>query len=483
MKKRLFRILLAATVTASVLVGCGGGETKTNTPAGGAAPPAEGGQTAAPAENLAASGDKIVINYWTEDRHDMGYFEEKIKEFNEMNDQNIEIVLTTITEDYPNMLAMSYSSGNAPDIAGIAGATTGFSLKTFAEAEIIAPVNDYIKDEEFEKVTEASTQIVEGMNAIDGNVYWIPTAVRSGSRIIYNKSILDEAGVTEYPKTVQELVDLSKLITEKGAGQFYGMGVTSSSPLVRWMEGSAEMSGIYRYDYENGKFNFDGYKDIITTANQLFTDNSIFPGSATQGVDAMRAQFTEGTFGIWANASQEAGVFTDQFPITKFGWVVEELPTMDGEVKGTLNLMTQKGYLLFSSCPNKDAAWEVIKFFSSEDFLKGYLEGGYALPVSSYMTERVDSTRTGRLADFALKNYEGVYPSIPAITVEGDDYKAVLWSAAKGEIGVDEAIADLNTRYNQALDTDVSMGKVKRVIIKNFDPLHPNDGTVEYLDK
>ena len=56
----------------------------------------------------------------------------------------------------------AYSSGTAPDIAGIGGATSGFDLKTFVEAGIIDPLNDYITDPEYEKATEASTLQFEG---------------------------------------------------------------------------------------------------------------------------------------------------------------------------------------------------------------------------------------------------------------------------------------------------------------------------------
>ena len=62
-------------------------------------------------------------------------------------------------------------------------ATSGFDLKTFAEAGILEPLNEYIKDAEYEKVTEASKLQFEGINVIDGNVYWIPTGMRSGTRI------------------------------------------------------------------------------------------------------------------------------------------------------------------------------------------------------------------------------------------------------------------------------------------------------------
>ena len=52
-----------------------------------------------------------------------------------------------------------------------------------------------------------------------------------------------------------------------------------------------------------------------------------------------------------------------------------------------------------------------------------------------------------------------------------------------GHMEIDAGIEDLNTRYNQAYDEDISYGSVKRLVIRDYDPLHPSAGTVEWLDK
>lgn len=478
MKKRALSFMMAGLLAASLLTGCQGQGTSGDQTAGSETGEKHsgGGETSKP-----APGKETVVKVWTNDRHDSEYVDQKIKEFNETNDKGIKIEMTVVTDDYANMLSMAYSSGTAPDIAGISAGLSGFDLKTFADAKILEPLNDRIKDPEFAKVTEAGKLQYEGINMIDGNVYWIPTGMRSGVRMEYNKNLLQEAGAAQLPETLDGVVALSKKITENGDGKIYGIGFTSSVPFIRWIEGTCETSGIYRYDYKTGKFNFDGYQPVIEKCSSFFTDHSVLPGSVSQGVDAMRAQFAEGSFALWGNASQEAGVFTDQFPITKFDWGVAAVPTLDGEVKGALSIQPQKGYMMLSSSKHKDAAWEVIRFFSSEDFMKGYLEGGYCLPISGYMKDRIDASKTGRLADFQLLDYESVYPAVPTVSIQGDDYIATLWNAIMGNVSADAAIADLNKRYNEALDHDVSMGKIKRLIIKDFDPMHPNAGTVEYL--
>ena len=441
-----------------------------------------GGSSDKSASSQTQSG-KTVVNIWTNDRHDAEYLNEKIAEFNASN-QDIEIKMTTVVEDYPNMLVMSYTSGNAPDLFYMNARGTGFDLKTFVDAGMLVPYPDsLLNDPDFEKVTDASKHIVEGINAINGVPYAIFSVLRSGTRMIYNMDLLEQAGITELPATLQELVDTAAAVTAAGNGNFYGIATCSSAQFERWLEGICNKSGIYHYDYKNGRFDFSGYAEPIKLAQKFFSDGSMFPGSNTQGVDAMRAQFANGTFAIWGNASQEAGVFTDQFPITEFEWAVGELPSMDGNAYGTVDSRPQKGLHMFSSCKNQDAAWEVVKYLNSEDFVKGYVEHGYALPLSEYMASVVDMSKIGRLADFASVSYEGLYPAVPSVSVAGDPYAVALWNVVVSGGDVDKVIADLNKSYNEALDRDVKIGKVKRLVIKDFNPLDPTAGTAEYLDK
>ena len=124
-----------------------------------------GGSSDKSASSQSQSG-KTVVNIWTNDRHDAEYLNEKIAEFNASN-QDIEIKMTTVVEDYPNMLVMSYTSGNAPDLFYMNARGTGFDLKTFVDAGMLVPYPEsLLNDPDFEKVTDASKHIVEGINAI-----------------------------------------------------------------------------------------------------------------------------------------------------------------------------------------------------------------------------------------------------------------------------------------------------------------------------
>lgn len=423
----------------------------------------------------AMAEDKTVVTYWTNDRHDMDYMTQMIEKFNAENTDNIEIQMTVITDEYENQILLAYQGGTAPDLIG-----QSVTLKNFVDYGMLESLTSYIAaDEEYQKVNEPYTHAYEGLNAMGDDIYWLASGMRSGVRIEYNKDLLEKSGYTEIPTTMDEYIEMAKAITEAGNGEYYGIGFTSSSPFERQLEMMAQVSGIYYYDYVNGKFDFSGYKPILEKGRELVA--VAYPDQ--QGVDNMRALFQTGNFALWGNASQEAGVFTEQLPITEFEWGVAPVPSLTGEIKGALQTTLSKGYAMMSSSEHKDAAWKVISYFQSEEFLKGYLENGYCLPITTYMDSVIDKTKIGRLADFSLLEYEAVYPQVPTINLIGDDYRTVLWNAVMGYVEIDAAIEDLNTRYNQAYEDDIASGSVQRLVIADFDPMNPSAGTATYLDK
>lgn len=477
MKKtsKLAALGLAGMMAVSALTGCssGGG---TETKATNAETQKSG--SAEETKKEVASGEKVKITVWTENRHDLDYMNKVVDEFNKTND-HIQIDYVAQTENYVNLLTMAANSGQSPDIFTQVNPT---DFKNFAESGIIQPLNEYMTDE-FKKVNEVDDHKYEGYNVLGDKVYWVPGGKRSGSRFIYNKEIFDKLGL-QVPKKVSDLPAVSKAITEAGKGDYYGIIFPGASgPFERWIEHSAEMSGITPYSYKEGKFDFTGFKPYIEMVRQLLVDNSVFPGSTSMKIDPVRVQFSEGHVGIHANASQEATVLTEQFP-AKMEWGVAQLPTLDGEIRGSEACNPNTGWMMSASTTHSKEAWEVIAYFESENVLKGYLEGGYALPISKYMEEKIDKTKIGRMADFAGADYEAVLPVAPSVTPEGETYRDALWNACLQDgSSIDETIAKLNKTYNDALDKEVKMGKTKRLVIKDYDSLHPNAGTIEYLDK
>jgi multiple sugar transport system substrate-binding protein len=473
--KKLAALGLAGAMVVSALSACSSGGKTAETTASGS-----GSETTVAAETKkeTPSGEKVKITVWTNNRHDMEYMNQVVEEFNNTHD-DVEIEYVVQTENYENLITMAANSGQSPDVISAVGTEY---FKNFAENGIIQPINEYISDE-FKKVNEVDQHLYEGSNVLGNDIYWAACGKRSGSRFIYNKEIFDKLGL-EFPTKISDLPELTKKITEAGKGDYYGIIFPgASSSFERWIEHSAEMSGITPYDYKEGKFDFTGYKPFVETVRQMYEDGSVFPGTSSMKIDPVRVQFAEGHVALHANASQEAKVLTEQFP-AKIEWGVAQLPTLDGEIKGAEACSPNNGWMMSALSEHPQQAWEVIEYFGSEKVLKGYLEGGYTLPMSTYMDGKIDKSKIGRMADFSGADYEAVLPVAPSVTPEGETYRDALWNACLPEGGsIDDVITNLNKTYNDALEKEVKMGKTKRLVIKDYDPLHPSAGTAEDLDK
>ena len=358
MKKKVISAMLAAAMIISV-TGCGnngGTESAKDTTASG---------TETAVSDTKKDG-AATIEFWTNNRHDEAYMNEMIDSFNASH-SDIQINYTILTDDWANSIQLAYQGGTAPDIISIQ-ASDNMTLQTYVDAGMYFNIYDFMGVYEFLLfVWEAYEHKYERLTSFGDDIYWVPNGVRTGTRIEWNKDLVNAAGATEIPSKLSDFVELAKAATNDST---YGIAFTSSSPFSRWLEGCGEMSGATPggYDYANGVYDFSSWKEIVEEAAKLYADGSVLPGSENQGVDNSRALFAQGAFALWGNASQEAGVFTDQFPCS-FDWGVAELPTLTGEVKGALSCSPNGGDVMLSSCENKDAAWEVIKYFSSEDFL------------------------------------------------------------------------------------------------------------------
>ena len=142
-------------------------------------------------------------------RHDEAYMNEMIDSFNASH-SDIQINYTILTDDWANSIQLAYQGGTAPDIISIQ-ASDNMTLQTYVDAGIFYNIKDYIAgDEEFQKVTEAYDHKYEGLTSFGDDIYWVPNGVRTGTRIEWNKDLVNAAGATEIPSKLSDFVELAK---------------------------------------------------------------------------------------------------------------------------------------------------------------------------------------------------------------------------------------------------------------------------------
>ncbi len=179
-----------------------------------------GGDEGAKTEDKGGNGDRVVLEYW----HTYGDQEEKvlveqIKPLFEEQHPNIELKLTRMPYEGLKQQVIAGVSGNAaPDLMRM----DIIWVPEFAKMGALKEVSAL---EGFEDVKNSVFEAPMATNSFEGKYYGVP--INTNTKIaIYNKSLLEKAGATEAPKTMDEFVAVSKAAKEAGAKGSMGIGGT-----------------------------------------------------------------------------------------------------------------------------------------------------------------------------------------------------------------------------------------------------------------
>lgn len=151
-----------------------------------------------------AKKEKVVLWYlWTGAEGDV--IKKTVKEYNKQSDK-YEIDALSVPDQQKIMVAIS--SGNGPDLVDDFSNDVG----GYVSNNIMEPLDDYIKKTKLD-VDNIYTKSTLDSCKFDGKQYALP--MNSGcSALYYNKDLLAAAGYTEPPKTMEELLEMSKKLTK-----------------------------------------------------------------------------------------------------------------------------------------------------------------------------------------------------------------------------------------------------------------------------
>lgn len=459
-KKTVLSLLLIGAMAVTSLVGCGGGNDEEQTATDG--------------------GDKTVIRIWTKDRHDANYIQEKVDAYNKSNTDNIQVEYELYTDNFDQAVDLAVQSGELPDILTLNDQVYSQYVNQGQWLDLYEYMDDdmkeYFKDE-----------VYEGINQIDGKLYYIPTCGTTG-RLIYNKEIFEKVGIKNPPATLAEMVEDAKLITSELSGEgIYGFAQhmkSASSALERSLDlGMERETGIKKgFDFAKGEYDFTGYEEALGYWKELLSEECAFPGCESLDIDPLRTQFANGKIGMYISwTHSEPGVYREQFPMDSEKWDAAPIPTTTGVEAGKQNIKFTSGYLINAKSENVEKAFQVYKdIFTTEDFLVGYYEGGYGVSIIPDVVEKANLNE--EIADkqwLQMQDIDGVLPLTPqeknvqAVIVEGEDYYKTFESIYYGGADPASTLKDLTERYNKAYRQGIEDEVGTEIVIENYDPLNP----------
>lgn len=463
--KRLAACVLAGTMAFSI-VGCGGSGTEQTQNSEGEQ--SNGGDSK-------ASNEKTELRIWTKASGPDEGILKLIEAFNESQDE-IHASYEYYGENYSSVVQMAISGDSFPDILECSG---GITVQTLAKQGKLVPVDECVTDVVKENYNPSAFTPQEFY--LDGKLYSVPMRV-SAYRLLYNKDLFEKAGLNPEnpPKTLEEMREYAKKITDAGKGEFYGFGLPLGVTQI-WERVIDPIlyatSDVQRYGWNvaSKAYDFESNKPYFEYYVNLMKDGSLFPGYLTLGIDTLRANFAAGTIGMYIDGTWMPGSYATQMD-TKCNWDSAPLPVFEGDTadkywaEGGVNWVVTNG-------KNVEAAKKFYTFWLENQSI-----------ANKYMPVPRNDKRANDLDSLGIEdlNLQGVEYSfktddldIPVfephkfISLEGDDRNVVFTNlfakAAEGadiSADLDAAIKDLNKRYTQGLEDAIKDGSIDESSVK-----------------
>ena len=455
MKKFLAMLLAAVMVIGLAACGSTPAETQAAAEAATQAVTEAATQAATEAATEAAAKEVIEVNYYCSIGAYLATLQSEIDKFNEGEgkEKGIYINLISNINSYGTDLNALMEAGTHYDIIHGDGRQDWYQkgwlmdLHKCNNPEIDALVESY-KDCKIEGTSDNGDEAL----TIVTNAYPIKLAVNTD---LFEKNNL------ELPKTWDDVVECAKVITENGNGIEFGFGWSTFS--IQWrrlcFKFAINSTGTGWWNPNTASYDFSVFRKPAEAIRTMY-ENGWMLGADDLDIDPIRAQFSEGVIGMFPAPSYDYAVYSEQFP-AKCNWTVIDPPTIEeGEAPykgvffaGTGTMIDAVAYDAADDAKKK-AIEEAWLYINSDEVNQTAYEMGGIIPTKTSIAAGAEvSEKLGpQWAIFGdLTNY-AIMSQFPdsVIPLEGDDYETVFDSYMHGNVSFDDAVADLNKRYNDA---------------------------------
>lgn len=425
-KKKVFSILLASVMAASLATGCGGGDAQ------------EGGESGG-----SSGGGTVSIMGWYDEDDMQGVIDAVNAQLGE--DYTLEYTYVALS-DYNNVLGTQLASGEGPDII-----MDGAQFPARVKAGNLVDISDADYLGEFsEEGLSLSTQ--------DGKVYGIPT-YGWFSGIWYNADILSECGV-EVPKTFDEFVAACETIQAAGYQPMaFGLadGDTGWASLSGYLENSFYHNNDGNPDgtefdaqFAAGEKTLDGnYNDVVakwyTLIEKGFINAEMLGISNQDALNTFKAgdvAFFNG--GPWQyNEIKETGL--------NFG-LMPQLSATGEDVFAGGGPSANVGINV--NAANKEGAEKAMEAFASVEVQQAFVDANPGSPsyrsgVESELPEEyaeiADTVNSGRMA----VNWDRWSVNMPAETMNNEAISQ-LQGLVSGDLTVDGFVQALDAKADSS---------------------------------
>lgn len=378
MSKRILSILvLTLFVLTAVLAGCSSSrmsEPKTETSGGTSkSTTTETATEGSTGESTTQSQETakpvtIKMGIWSSSPAEMKVVEDQIAIFKEKH-PNIDVQIETIVGDYMQHMQTQLSANTAPDIFYL----DSMPAPQLMSAGVLEPLDDYIKKynvdiDDFEPALLSAFQW-------EGKTYGLPKDYNTLA-LFYNKDMFEQAGISEPPKTWDELRDVAKKLTKDGVkGLVLSIDLARFDAFIHQNGGAVYKDGKATLNLPENAEALDFYVGLITKDKVADTPENMGEGWSGDAFAAKKAAMViEGGWMI--------PFLDEKDPDFEYG--IAELPA--GKTKATMCFTV--AYVMKKKSNHKDEAFKLINFLTGPEGQQIVVESGLALPTRKSMGEK-----------------------------------------------------------------------------------------------
>ena len=280
-------------------------------------------------------------------------------------------VLPAFQAAYPNVSVetqeIPYNDLRQKLVTGIAGGVLPDVLRSdivwvpeFADQGALLAL-----DEEMPDFAELADQVFPGplsTNKWGDHYYGLP--LDTNTRIIFtNDAVLEAAGVTETPTTVEDFEAALMMVQENLGPDVYGYaeGGTGGWNILPWIWSFGGAVTDADLTTASGYLNGEGSVAAITKLKE-WLDAGLMSPSILGGGTGTSDQFGNGQTATVLEGPWMPGIFNNQFPELGFGYT--PVPAGPG---GSQSVVGGEDIVVFSTTANKEAALAFVRHMLSED--------------------------------------------------------------------------------------------------------------------
>lgn len=324
-----------------------------------------------------SSSKKITVLLPQNEMDTVGFMKKQTQNFEKKTGIKVELINMSWDNVADKVTAELTAGGSSYDVIEFDNSW----VSKFTTNKWVVPLNKYMS-------SDMKSGIIPGLLKIftsKGSVYGIPW--NNDTRFfMYNKKKLAQAGISEPPKTWDELVADSKIMQKKGIVK-YGF-IDSYAQAQAFTNELTYLVYSFGGDYlNNGKSNVTN--SSVTQAYNFLqkavnVDKVVDPASMTSDQENAATVFCQGNTAFflqaWAGVYEQANT-----PSTsKIVGDVAVAPYSIGKDSNTnVVLSLPEAMAIPSTSNNKDAAWKYMSYMSSKSFDKNKALTIGALPIYS----------------------------------------------------------------------------------------------------